>query len=62
MLSEAKHPATSNAKTVRPKLWSRFGSSWVLRFAQNDKTLTGLRSRFLGHANEFSVKSFVAPR
>jgi hypothetical protein len=36
MLSEAKHPATSNGKIVRAKLWIRFGSSWVLRFAQND--------------------------
>src|SRR6202008_3694420 len=37
MLSEAKHPATSNGKIVRPKLWMYFESSWVLRCAQNDK-------------------------
>jgi len=36
MLSEAKHPGTSNDKIIRPKLWMRFGSSWVIRSAQND--------------------------
>jgi hypothetical protein len=36
MWGEAKHPATSDGKIVRPKLSMRFGISWVLRFAQND--------------------------